>query len=255
MARIGHNVPLNALDHVTNLLKDSAGKDGVVSRQNAEELGKSLRRDGRGTEALAAGKIFRMVDSFDAKPGARVTAQDLDGARSFVENEILESADTNRNGYSQSEVENMPTTGRALVEIGLKLEAAGERHPSRIAHSVPEQGLKHTAELIRQAANGDGITSRDDREQLVSTLYREGRGTEALAVSYFFGFMDARDHAPGARITEADISKATDYAGEKLLRNKDKNHNGYSKAEVSKFSTSAKTFLEIGQMLEDGIIK
>jgi len=255
MSRIGHNVPLEGFEHVTKMLKESAGKDGIISRDDAEKLGKTLRKDGRGTEAYAAGKVYRMVDKFEDAPGARVTGSDLDQARGFVENELLESADVNHNGYSQAELKTMPATGRALVEIGLKLRADSDDGGGRIAHRVPEAGLQHTAQMLKAAAGDDKITSRDDREALIGNLYREGRGTEALAASYFFNFIDARDHESGARVTPTDIDRAVEVAGQRLLKNKDVNRNGYSQSEVDRFSTSAKAFLEVGKLIDAGIIK
>ncbi len=255
MSRIGHNVPLEGFEHVTKMLKDSAGKDGVISRDDAEKLGQALREDGRGTEAYAAGKVFRMVDKFEDASGARVTGKDLDQARGFVENELLESADTNRNGYSQAEVKTMPSTGRALVEIGLKLQSDEKGVGGRVAHRIPELGLNHTAEMLKHAAGDDKITSRQDREELIGNLYREGRGTEALAASYFFNFIDARDHERGARVTGKDIDRAVEVASERLLKNKDRNNNGYSQQEIDRFSTSAKAFLEVGKLIDAGITK
>jgi len=67
--------------------------------------------------------------------------------------------------------------------------------------------------------------------------------------------MDHRDAGAGNRITDADINKAVDYSREHLLRNKDENHNGYSKAEIANFSTTANAFLHVGQMIEGGIIE
>ena len=45
MSRIGHNVPLEGFEHVTKMLKESAGEDGIISRDDAEKLGKTLRKD------------------------------------------------------------------------------------------------------------------------------------------------------------------------------------------------------------------
>ena len=254
MSRIGHNKPMDGLDHVTNMLKEAAGEDGIISRDDAKQLGRELRKDGRGTEAYAAGKVFRMVDKFESAPGARVTGADLDQARDFVQTELLESNDKNRNGYSRAEVANMPATGQALTEIGLKLAAEAQDGGGRIAHRIPELGLDHTAQLLKNAAGDDKITSRADREDLIRSLYSDGRGTEALAASYLFNFVDARDHKEGARVTASDIDRAADYARERLLKNKDTNRNGYSQNEIERFSTSAKAFLEVGKLIDAGII-
>ena len=104
-------------------------------------------------------------------------------------------------------------------------------------------------------AGDDAITSRADREKLIGDLYSQGRGTEALAASYFFNFIDARDHEKGARVTGTDIDRAVEVASERLLRSKDRNRNGYSQNEIERFSTSGKAFLEVGKLIDAGIIK
>lgn len=253
MSRIAHSVPMAAYDHVARILEQAGGKDGVISRADAEKLVDDLRKAGKGTEAQAAENIFKFIDARDARPGARVTGYDLNLTRGYVQEKLLENRDLNRNGYSRAEIEKMSPTGRALVELGQILEI--EAVKGRTAHAVPEKGLEHVAGLLKAAAGKDGVTSRADIDALGDALYHAGRGTEGLAVRYFAGFIDHRDAAPGARITTADIDKAVSYAKEHLLQNKDKNRNGYSAAEVEKFSTSAKAMLLIGQMIDAGIIK
>jgi hypothetical protein len=253
MARIGHNVPLKAYDHIADMLKDAAGADGLVSRDDAKALVSGLIKEGRGTEALAAENLFKMIDHFDNKEGARVTGFDLNLSRKFVEQKMLENRDVNHNGYSQAEITKMSPTARALVELGQVLGM--DAKPGRVAHSTPEAGMNHVASMILKAAGDDSIVSRDDKNELTHDLYKQGRGTEALAADFFYRFMDHRDHKPGARITGADIDKAKNYAREHMLENKDKNQNGYSAAEVEKFSTTAKAFLLVGQMIDAGLIK
>ena len=255
MSRISHDSPLKAFDAIAERLAEAGGEDGIISRADAKNLGKEMRRDGEGTESLAAGKIFRMADRYDDTPGNRVTVSDLANTRRFVEEQLLESADKNRNGYSAAEIATMTTTGKALIQLGRAMEAQDAKAPSRIAHDVPAQGLSHTAELLRGAAGKDGIISRQDKDDLVGSLYREGRGTEALAVAYFYGLTDARDSGAGNRVTEADIAKAESFAADRMLRNKDVNDNGYSQAEVEDFSTTAKAFLNVGRLIEAGIIR
>lgn len=253
MSRIAHSVPMKAYDHVAKLLEKAGGDDGVISRADAEKLVADLRLEGKGTEAQAAENIFKFIDARDHRPNARVTGYDLNVSRAFVQEKLLENRDVNRNGYSQAEIAKMSPTGRALVELGQILEI--EKVGGRVAHRVPEQGLEHVANLLKGAAGDDGITSRDDVDALSRKMYKEGRGTEGLACRYFASFIDHRDSQPGARITAADIDRATEYAKEKLFKNKDTNNNGYSAAEVSNFSTTAKAMLLIGEMLDAGIIK
>lgn len=252
MARIPHDVPMKAYDHITNLLTEAGGRDGKISRANKDALLAKLDSEGRGTEKLAAHHIFTMIDARDAGPGNQVTGYDLKRDRGYVESKLLLNRDTNNNGYSAGEIAKMSTTGKALIELGQALEMEGAR--GRIPRATPERGLFHVAGMIRAAAKADLITSREDAEKYADKLYSEGRGAESLAFRKFFSFIDHRDTGRGSRISDADITRAVDYALENLLANKDKNNNGYSKSEVATFSASAKAFLLIGQMIEKGML-
>ncbi len=251
MPRIAHVVPMKAYDHVAAELK-KAGGDGVISRADAKKLVAQLKADGKGTEAMAARNIFKMIDARDAKPGARVTGYDLDRDRSFVQAKMLENRDINKNGYARAEIAKMSPTGQALVELGRVLSI--EKKHSRISYATPEKGLAHTVKLLAKAAGKDGITSRKDVDDLAKSLLAQGRGTEALAVGTFGRFIDFQDAKKGARITKKDLDKAMETGRDVLLRAKDKNHNGYSVDETSKFSKSAKAFLLLGQMVEAGVL-
>jgi hypothetical protein len=253
MSRIKSETPMKAYDHVAKLLKDSAGQDGVISRKDAKAIVADLKANGRGTEALAAENIFKMIDARDQSDGNRVTGYDLTKDRTFVKNKMIENRDINRNGLSRAEVEKMSPTGRALVELGRSL--ALDRSKTLIEHTVPEMGLHHTAAMIREASKKDLITSKSDRDAYCNKLYKEGRGTEMLAVRTFFNFIDARDAGSGSRMTDKDIDRAVEYATTSMLRNKDTNGDGYSKDEVDNFSKSAKAFLLIGEMIGGKIIQ
>ena len=253
MARISHLKPMQAYDHIADLLKDAAGADGIVSKKDAKKLVNDLKAEGRGTEAVAAENLFKMMDAFNDQPGQRVTGYDMKLTRSFVQKKMLENRDINHNGYSRAEIDKMSPTGKALVELGQYL--AIEAKPGRTAHSVPQKGMEHVANLISSAKGNDPFISRDDVKKLVSDLYKQGRGTEAVAVGTFYSFMDHRDYKKGARVTLKDVAKAVEYSGTKLLTGKDINRNGYSAAEVKNFSKSAKAFLMIGKMINAGIIK
>lgn len=252
MSRIKHDTPMKAYDHIANLLTDAGGADGVVSRADAKKLVKDLRKQGRGTEALAANNLFKMIDARDAKAGNKVTGYDLAKDRSFVEAKMLENRDPNGNGFSKAEVAKMSPTGRALVELGQMLEI--EAAKGRVAHETPRRGLFHVAGLLRQAAKGDLVLSRADVDAMADKLAKQGRGNEANALRTFGTFIDFKDAKKGAKITDADITKAVDYAEKELLRDYDTNNNGYSKSEIAKMSTSGKAFVLIGQMVDAGVL-
>ena len=253
MPRISHKTPMAAFDHVAKSLKDANGGDSVISRADAKKLVSQLEKEGKGTEALAAKNIFALVDARDQGTGARVTSYDIDKSRDFVQQKMLENRDVNKNGYARAEIEKMSPTGRALVELGQVL--AMEKAKGRIPYSTPEAGLKHVAALIKSASKSDPITSRAEATALAKDLQKQGRGTEALAVATFFKFIDFRDAGAGSRVTATDVNKAEKYAAETMLKAKDANSNGFSAAEITKFSKSAKAFLLLGQMIEAGIIK
>ncbi len=252
MPPISRTAGQDAFAHVKTLLEQAAGRDGIVSRADAAQLIDELRTAGRGTEALAAEQIFAAIDLADTTRGARVTGYDL-RAHAPVIDEMLEDADLNLDGVlSRAEIEQLKGAGKALLELGqvLRLEA----RPGRVAHRIPQQGMEHVAALINRAST-DGIISRADKDALVDKLTQSGRGTEALAVAFWFGHIDHRDAKKGARVTSADIEKALAYADKKFLRSKDENRNGYSQKEIGRFSTSAKAFLLIGQMIEGGVLR
>ena len=253
MARIAHDTPMKAYDHVVKLLAEAGSKDGVILRTDAQQLVAKLEAEGRGTEALAANNIFMMLDGRDQETGGRITTYDLNRDRVYVEKRLLENRDIKKDGFARSEIAKMSVTGRALVELGRMLEL--DRIHGRVAHDVPKRGLFHIAALLRAAGQQDIITSRADIEKYAGRLHSQGRGTEALALRTFGGFIDNRDNGKNRRITDADITAAVDYALQSMLRNKDGNNNGYSKDEIAKSSTSAKAFFIIGRMIENGIIK
>ncbi len=252
MSRIAYATPMAAYDHIADLLKNQGGKDGVVSRDDAKALVKSLRKEGRGTEAMVASNLFKMIDAQDNKKGARVTGFDLTISRKFVEKKMLQGYDLNNNGWSKAEIGKMSPTARGMIELGKTLEIKAR---GRISYATPERGMAHVAALINSAGGDDKVISRDDIKKLGKQLYKQGRGTEELALNFFFRFVDHRDYKVGARVTAKDVGKAVEYSGTHLLRNKDTNKNGYSKAEYAKFSTTAKAFTMVGKMIEAGIIK
>ena len=48
MSRIGHNVPLEGFEHVKDMLKESAGEDGIILRDDAENISPAVENAGVG---------------------------------------------------------------------------------------------------------------------------------------------------------------------------------------------------------------
>lgn len=248
MAGISRDMALRAYDHVAGLLL-AAGEAGVgVTREQVQVLVGRLRREGRGTEAHAAENLFTMVDHIDHEKRPIVSADHLDRAKAFFAKKLYY-----RGGpLSDAEIAMMSPTLRALLEIGQVLSI--DPQAGRIAHRIPRQGMDHIADLLRRLARPDGAILRADRDLMVYELYERGRGTEALAVRYFFNFIDHRSGQVVERISLREIDDAVQYSDAHLLRNKDIDNNGYSADEVARFSTTARAFLLVGQMIEAGLI-
>ena len=247
MAGVSRDMALRAFDHVAGLLL-GAGTDGGVTRAQTQVLVDQLRREGRGTEAIAADSLFTMVDHIDHEKQQHVTGEHLDRAKAFFAKKLYY-----RGGpLSDAEIAQMSPTLRALLEIGQVISIPPQA--GRVAHAIPRQGLEHVASLLRLLARPDGAILRADRDLMVYELYERGRGTEALAVRYFFNFIDHRSGQVVERITLSEIDDAVRYSDTHLLRNKDTDNNGYSADEIAKFSTTARAFLLVGQMIEAGLI-
>jgi hypothetical protein len=238
---------LAAYDHVAALLIAGGDSEGV-SRQQAREVVSMLRREGRGTEALAANSLFTMVDHIDHEKQEHITAAHLDRARAYFARKIF-----SRGGaITPAEISQLPPTLRALLEIG-EFQAMATQ-PGRVAHRIPRQGMDHAAAMLRALARPDDAITRADRDLAVYELYEQGRGTEALALRFFFNFIDHRHGSVLEQITLKEIDDAVEYSDLRLLRKKDTDNNGYSRDEIEKFSTTARAFLRVGQMIEAGLI-
>lgn len=107
----------------------------------------------------------------------------------------------------------------------------------RIAKSAVKAVLAETGDRLLQAAGTDGIVSRKDAKKAA-----EGAGSEkeTALTRVFYGFIDHRDFKAGARVTGADVRRAIEYAGAKMVDRLDVNNNGLSKAELKEGSTTVK---------------
>ena len=239
---------LTAYDQVATLLLAGGDSTGV-SRQQAKSVVNALRKEGRGTEALAADSLFTMVDHVDHEKQEHINSAHLDRARAYFARKIFARG----GAITPAEVSQLPPTLRALLEIGAFKEATNQ--PGRIAHRVPRQGMDHVAAMLRALARPDDAITRADRDLAIYELYEQGRGTEALSIRSFFNFIDHRHGSILEQITLDEINKAVEYSDLRLLRKKDTDNNGYSRDEIAKFSTTARAFLRVGQMIEAGLIE
>lgn len=248
MPEISRDTPLKGYDQIVTMLL-TAGDPNGVTRPQVATLVDALRSEGRGTEALAADLVFTMVDHVDHEKREIISSAHLDRARGF----FAKTLNRRRGPLTGAEITLMSPTIRALLEIGQMLTLRSA--PGRIPHRVPRQGMDHIADMLRLLARPDGDITRAERDLIVYELHERGRGTEGLAVRYFFNFIDHRSGQTVERITLREIDDAVEYSDLRLLRNKDVDGNGYSADEIESFSTTARAFLRVGQMIEAGLIR
>jgi len=117
---------------------------------------------------------------------------------------------------------------------------------ARVAKGDVHQILERTAATILDADKGDGRVSREDIDEKVDTL----SGNEKKLVSIFYKFIDHRDYGHGNVVTKTDVDRAVTYAKEKLIDKYDLNHNGLSKSEIDKMSTTGKLAVSLAKELK-----
>ena len=117
---------------------------------------------------------------------------------------------------------------------------------SRVGKQDVHAALTRIAQQIIDAGGNDGRISRADMEAKLETL----DGTEQALANMFFRFIDHRDHIPGATVTAKDVTRALDYAKEKLIDKYDLNNNGLSKSEISEMSRTGQLAVELAKELK-----
>ena len=117
---------------------------------------------------------------------------------------------------------------------------------ARLAKKYVYEALEIAADHIRQAAGKDGITSRFDIRQKLERL----EGTERALVDILYRFIDHRDYRKGARITEADIVAAVEYAKVHMVDKYDLQRNGLSQSEINNMSTTGKLAVQLARTLK-----
>jgi len=123
MARISKASVYNALRRAGDHIIDAAGNDPFVSRADMRRKLTTLN----GTEASLVDLFYRFIDARDARPGARVTAKDVEAAISYAEEKLIARFDLNNNGLSKAEIEQMSTTGQLAVSLAWELKVNNGR--------------------------------------------------------------------------------------------------------------------------------
>ncbi|MEO0732128.1 MAG: hypothetical protein AAFZ52_04800 [Bacteroidota bacterium] len=134
MSRLSKKYAHAALDRAAQHLLDARGGDAVVSRKDMRA--KLLELEGY--EQRLTNMFFRFVDARDYKPGARVTAKDIEDTLAYAKEKLIDAYDKNNNGISTGEFAEMSVTGKLAVRFGEELRRAAQGDPATDAQA----GLK-----------------------------------------------------------------------------------------------------------------
>jgi hypothetical protein len=122
MSRIAKADVNLVLANAAKSLIAAGGKDGKVSRADAQKLVNTLSGD----EKKLVSTFFKFVDHRDFRSGAQVTRKDLTRALDYAREHMVAKYDLNKNGLSRSEESKMSLTGKLAVELARNLkEVAG----------------------------------------------------------------------------------------------------------------------------------
>lgn len=103
----------------------------------------------------------------------------------------------------------------------------------RVAKPLVHTALDKAAENLKAARGNDPNVSRADVKVAAKAIASDA---ERALTEQFFRFIDAREPALGARVTDKDIDKAVAYAKKHIVDKYDVNGNGISKEEIGKMS-------------------
>lgn len=103
----------------------------------------------------------------------------------------------------------------------------------RVAKPLVHTALDKAAANLKNAKGNDPNVSRADVSKATKAITSDA---ERALTEQFFKFIDAREPAAGARVTDKDIDKAVVYAKQHIIDKYDINGNGISKEEIGKMS-------------------
>ncbi len=120
--------------HVTELMKAADGGNGKLSADENQTLVEALLGEGRATEALAVANMFTIAKARAGK-GATVTDARIDDVAAYAVTSI-KKRDKGAPGFSNTELDKMPTTWSALFRLG-RLSQVGVAKPVVPAEPKP----------------------------------------------------------------------------------------------------------------------
>ncbi len=196
MARVAKADVMKAFEHVAKLINDAGGPDGISSRADLKAKAATLS----GTEKALFDVYSRFIDHRDHKPGARITAKDIEKALAFTAKEMVADYDENRNGLSKDEIAKMSTSAQLAVELAKELGLLQKtRSPIDFTEQSVEPKLQGNGQGPDVPPVGIWMGTAEQRKRLFTRLAQERleSGAAAPLASAPKGFENAESYKFG----------------------------------------------------------
>jgi hypothetical protein len=196
MARIAKSNAEQVLDRIAQNLKAAAGEDGITSRADVK---KALENVESSVEKALTHRFFNFIDHRDFRPGARVTARDIDRAIEYAKEHLFAKYDVNHNGYSKSEIAKMSRIGQLTIELVCELKGIAKP-------SLPTPTSELGKAIAKAAKDTYYVSESDSQPVFVSADFDANRAITGEAVSevlreHLEKSFDIRNPADFAEIT------------------------------------------------------
>ncbi|TNE45264.1 MAG: hypothetical protein EP343_26990 [Deltaproteobacteria bacterium] len=216
MSRIAKADVHASLERIAQTIIQAGGEDGRISRADMAAQLETMD----GTERALANMFFRFIDHRDYKPGATVTAKDVNRAVEYAKEKLIDKYDLNNNGLSKSEISEMSRTGQLAVQLAKEIKTVDEVGPSS-GEALSKQ-FEMIADGLLYISEGDypyeafTLPKTDSGEHTVES-FREGLGLDADVEISMSGAADVdeffalyQDAVDGYGYDEAEVQQYKD---------------------------------------------
>lgn len=141
-----------ALERAANIIREAAGKDGIVSKKDIRNKLKELR----GAERALVDVFYRFIDHRDAQKGSRILENDIQEALTYAKEKIIDKYDLNKDGLSDDEIAGMSATGQLAVQLARQLKRTGDGAAFKTSRELFDRIAEFTPGLIFDDLGSEG---------------------------------------------------------------------------------------------------
>lgn len=123
MPRIAKSDVHASFARAAQIIRESdRGNDGRISRADIKAQLQTMKA---GPEKALVDMFYRFSDHRDHKPGAKLTAKDLEKSLAYSYEKLVNAYDKNNNGLSKAEISKMSTSAQLAVKLAQELKVSG----------------------------------------------------------------------------------------------------------------------------------